>query len=37
MTYLAKSDWLRGIVTDDIVTQYDLICFFRYSIHLETE
>lgn len=34
VTYLAKSDWLRGIVADNVVTQYDLICLFGYSIHL---
>lgn len=34
VTYLTKSDWLRGIVTDDVMTQYDLICLSRYSIHL---
>lgn len=34
MTYLTKSDWLRSIVTDDVMTQYDLIRLFRYSIHL---
>lgn len=34
VTYLTKSDWLRGIVTDNVMTQYDLICLSRYSIHL---